>query len=348
MKLFSGARIWLVRTLWIVLVSSVLPLRAAEATTNQQPHHVTVGIYLTRIPSISLRENRFAVDFYVWLRWLDEQKFEPQKTIELVGGEITRREVQTEEVTNGLKIVTMRIQANITKVWDVTRYPLDTHNLEIIFEDSASDETALTYSADTANSHCEDKLSVNGWFLGKMSGLTTKHVYHTNWGMPNDPADSESNYSQAHFIVPIKRESGWFAIRMLYGPCIATVLALAALFISCHYPPPRFALPVGAIFATIASHFVVANSLPEHAQPAFVDTVHIMAAMLILLVVIESVWSLIVYRSGKEKSSARLFAELSACNSWRAHLRVRRDCSPRVRFRDRAAYTPVGATLPPA
>src|SRR5690348_2902799 len=74
---------------------------AAPTADAAGPSKVVVGAYVDRITELSLRENRFRVDFYVWFRWTgDDKDFDPLKTFDITNGNITQR---TGEVHQELK-----------------------------------------------------------------------------------------------------------------------------------------------------------------------------------------------------------------------------------------------------
>jgi hypothetical protein len=85
--------------------------------------------------------------------------------------------------------------------------------------------------------------------------------------------------------------------------CVSIFIALSALWIKPSNLDPRFGLPVGAAFALIASLFVVASNLPEAAQLTIMDKLHIIAGILIVSVIFESVLSLKLDEIGRVRES---------------------------------------------
>ena len=58
---------------------------------------VTLGVFLNQMPTMSLRENKFVVDFYLWFRWKGSAK--PYNTFEIIGGKIDSKQQTTLETT---------------------------------------------------------------------------------------------------------------------------------------------------------------------------------------------------------------------------------------------------------
>ena len=51
--------------------------------------------------------------------------------------------------------------------------------------------------------------------------------------------------------------------KLFIGMYIAFLVSFVALFINVEYDEPRFGLPVGGLFATIANKYIIEGSLPH-------------------------------------------------------------------------------------
>ena len=69
---------------------------------------------------------------------------------------------------------------------------------------------------------------------------------------------------------------------------------------------PRFGLGVGAIFAAIASAYVISSALPETNQYTLADKMNMLAVGVIFLSIVQSVFSLRLWKNGKEAASKSL------------------------------------------
>ena len=113
----------MVFALWIALALGAL---APAAASMQKPHPVTVGMYVTRVPEVSLHDNRFVVDFWIWFRW-DGDEIDRVETFEVVGGQIeskdsVSRAVVTEDGRER-NYAACRVVATISQYWEVGRFP---------------------------------------------------------------------------------------------------------------------------------------------------------------------------------------------------------------------------------
>jgi hypothetical protein len=83
-------------------------------------------------------------------------------------------------------------------------------------------------------------------------------------------------------------------------------VALLALNIKPFDLDPRFGLGVGAVFAAMASAYVISSALPDGNQVTLADRVVMWAVGFIVASIIESIVSLRLHQCGKEAASRRL------------------------------------------
>jgi len=89
----------LTKRLWPVVLLSIFiflpirnPLWAAESGEEVvKQETVYAGVYINQIFEVSLKDNRFSVDFYVWFRWLGDD-INPLESFEVVNGRIDSKE----------------------------------------------------------------------------------------------------------------------------------------------------------------------------------------------------------------------------------------------------------------
>jgi hypothetical protein len=267
----------------LALAAAALPAAADE------PVKVTVGVYINQIYDVSLKDNKFSVDFWIWFRW-QKPGVDPLKTFEIVGG-IKDSQVDNETVfekSTGEYYASSRVNATINKFWDVSRFPLDDHVLDIVVEDNTNDSSKLVYVPDEKNCGLEPGVQVPGWQVGGQQATVTDHTYKTSYGDPSLPPGNESVYSRFFTVF------------------IATLIALMALLIKPTDLDPRFGLGAGALFAAVASEMVIASSLPDTNVISLPDKLHIVAIFFIFASIFESIVSLRVFSKGQEDLSKRI------------------------------------------
>src|SRR5258708_6172465 len=117
---------------------------AAEKSAESGSVRVEVGTYVNQILALDLKGNQFNVDFYVWFRWKGDLKV--FDTFELANGRVlSKTGIVKKDLPGGVHYASARLLANITKFWDLRRYPLDDHSLRLEIERNQNEENLLLY-----------------------------------------------------------------------------------------------------------------------------------------------------------------------------------------------------------
>jgi hypothetical protein len=311
-------------TLWLVLLSLVLghirtlsaqtiPAAPASqpAATEPLPHEVYTGVYINQIKSIDLKTNTFVVDFWVWFRWKGDD-IKPLDTFEVVGGQVDGKTGEIHEVVKGWNYAACRATATMTKFFDIRRFPLDEHVLALAIEDSEMETERLVYHPDVDNSGLSPEVAVPGWKIDSSGAKVVDQQYATNYGNISLDTGNKSIYSRFVFEVSLTRPGAGYFFKLFWSLFLATIIALLALLIDPIDLDPRFGLGVGAIFAAIASAYVISSALPETNQYTLADKMNMLAVAVIFLSIVESVLSLRLWKNGKEALS-RTVDRVSFC-----------------------------------
>jgi hypothetical protein len=294
-----------------ILVPALCFINSAQAAVSpdsSQPLSVTVGAYILGLGDVDLRQGTCVADLWIWFRWRpDGSDFDPLENLELINGQI---EESTGEVhktlDDGQAYAAKRIRAVLHQQWDVTSFPLDSQAIRIACEDAELETHALVYQVDSANSGLAPNVAVPGWTIFGRSFEVAIHAYSTNYGDTSLPTGSVSEYSRFTASFNIIRPGFGLFVKLFAGLFAAVAIALLALFICPTHVDPRFGLPVGAMFAAIASQYVIASVLPESTEFTLADTLHVTSFTGIVLVLVESVMSLALYSSGRVRASRLL------------------------------------------
>jgi hypothetical protein len=297
-----------VRLVFVTVVVA-LPLSALAAESEPaKPLEVTVGIYLNQVRELSLRDNQFVADFWIWFRWKKGADFNPLETFEIVGGDIESRANENTEDLAGTEwsYATARIVARVVQILDIRKFPQDRHRLVIAIEDGDHPDFELTYAADAENSRIDPKVHVPGFRVANFETALVPHTYTTNYGDVTLPSDSESTYSRCEFALNVERPGFGYALKLMWGMWLSALVALLALFIKPINVDPRFGLGVGAIFAAMANQYIVSSVLPDSATVTTADIVGMATIVVIFIGVAESVASLWFYENEQVAHSKRL------------------------------------------
>jgi hypothetical protein len=258
-----------------------------------------------QIHGISLKDSQAVVDFHLWFRWTDDN-LKPLESFDLINGRIESKQNVYEATIKGMHYASCRVLATLHKLWDVSRYPLDKHVLTIEIEDNDLEADKLVYLADTENSGLSTNAEVAGWTLKAGKAIVVTNTDRTNYGDISLPTGHESNWSRFVYSLELSRPGVGIFIKLFTGLFIATAIALQALRIPPGLIDARLGLSVGAVFASVASEYLVAAGLPESNGLTIADKLHILSFAFIFLALVESVVVYKVVVRGNETSAARI------------------------------------------
>jgi hypothetical protein len=266
---------------------------------------VHVGVYVNRIYGVDTRGGAFNADFWIWFRWTDPE-LDPLKSFEIVNGAVESCEGEYRSEWEGSQYAACRVTAALANSWDASRFPFDDHHLVIEVEDAANEEDALKYVADTDNSAIDPRVQLPGWSVADHYGMVQRHTYATNYGDLSIPTGSKSIYSRYSYTIHARRQGYGVFTKTFFGMFISVLIAFLAFMVKPTDLDPRFGLGLGAIFAAVASEYVVVSILPQSAHLTLADLLHIIAFSFIFLSLGESCFALRLYNQGKEAEGDRL------------------------------------------
>jgi hypothetical protein len=269
-----------------------------------RPTEVAVGIYVNQIYNVSLKDNRFTADFYIWFRY-EGDNIKPVETMEVVNGKIdSKTGVMTKKI-NGINYSICRVVATINKFWDVSRYPLDKHTLQIEIEDSINDSEVMGFSPDTKNSALSPDAQVRGWKVVGTQSFDRSKEYISNFGDISLPSNSQSTYSRYVYAIDLERVGLGQFFKLFVLMFLATLVAFLAFLVT-PTSGPRFGLGTGALFAAAANSFVVGSSLPDSNGITMADLLQLTTIGLIFISLFISTVSLRLFTTGQEKMSQKI------------------------------------------
>jgi hypothetical protein len=278
----------------------------AQKPAPSPPCKVYVGMYINSIEAVSFKDNNFRADFYIWFRWKDGD-LAPFESFELANGRIESRVKDDSKDALGFHYVVGRVVATVTKHWELTRFPKDSHALPIEIEDQTMEQDRLLYIPDTENCAVSESLVIPGFTIAGSNFRCMPCTYHTNYGDPSLPTGNVSIYSRFVATVLIQRPDMSLYFKLSWAVLIALMIALGSLWIRPDEADPRFGLPVGALFAAVASEYVVTASLPDSGALTSIDLIHMTTVLAILMVVLVSIVSLHLWTMGRERTSRMLY-----------------------------------------
>lgn len=287
-------------------------LTAPEPTNppEARPVIVTVGAYVERIIAISVKDFEWKVEFYVWFRWEGDQ-VQMENNFEIVGGTIESAKKQRELVKDGKHYELYLVVAQITKLFDVSRFPCDDHLLSINIETPGWLRKDLLFQADSEGSATSSRLRIPGYVVSGFTTIEKPHSYKSGRGDPRSPPGAMTTHSQFRCGISIRRPDVGLYIKMFQSLFVACAIALLALFIKPTDVDPRFGLGVGALFAGVANSYITSSLIPDTGEMTLADTVNGVTVAMILVSLVESTISLYLYDRKELQTLSRLFDKVS-------------------------------------
>ncbi len=281
-------------------VTSAEPAPVAEATP------VTVGVYVERIPSLSIKETSWKAVFDLWFRW-EGDLLNPGEDFVLMDGTIDAKEKLVESQEGAEHYVRYRVSATFTKSFRITRFPIDEHLLTLALESGDKRRSEMVFVPDTGSTTVSSRVAVPGYKLTEFKGIEKAHSYKTTRGDPKLLVGTKSTFSQYRFGMSIQRDGWGLYFKMFQALFVAVGVAMLACFIKPTDVDPRFGLGVGGLFAAVANSYLVGSYVPDTGEFALADVVNAIGIVAILVTLIESTVSLYLWdRCGEEALSQRL------------------------------------------
>jgi len=281
---------------------------ASDAEVAKDPVQCHVGVYIVSLSDADLRSGTCVADFWVWFRWQDAN-YNPLESLEVIDGTIDEKSGEVQKILkDGSHYACQRIRATIRQKWNVARFPLDTQRILISLEDAEVESDGVVFVPDEAGSRVSPSVEAPGWKIGKFSIIAQPQVYDTNYGDTDLPTGASSEYSRAVISLELHRPGMGLFFKLLTGLFVAVGIALVSIAIRPTDLDPRFVLPVGAMFASIASQYVISSVLPDSADFTLADQLHVLAVGVIFLTLLESVISLFLTYADRQGAARRLDA----------------------------------------
>lgn len=274
------------------------------------PVPVAIGVYVDRIPELSIKDVSWTADFYVWFRWKGEE-IDPGEKFQIVDGWIEEKELEDSYDNGDEHYRLYRVIAKITKLFDVTRFPLDEHMLVINIECPEYHRSEMIFVPDTELCSLSSRARLAGYKVTSGTAVEKPHGYRTSRGDPRLPDDYHAIYSEFRFGITIERDGWGFFLKLFQGLYASLAIALCAFFIKPTDVDPRFGLGVGAFFASIANTYIASSLIPDTGVLTLADTINGMGMVLIFLTVVQSTISLYLYDICDRQNLARAFDKIS-------------------------------------
>jgi len=261
-----------------------------------------IGIYLKNLYDLSPSDFSIGADFYIWSNCTDTLSLFDQ--IEIINAKKIDEYSSFYAKDSNSYITYKNCKVQLTHNWDLKNYPFDKQRLRIIIEAQSSIE--FIKLIDDKNSFTLSKeMKIPGWNLD--TSYLEKYFanYPSDFGYRHTKF-KDKRFSQIIFVVEISRKSWGLYFKLFSGLYIAFLVSFLALFVRPDYVDPRFGLSVGGLFASVANKYVVDANIPATISFSFIDMVHFLTFIFILITLVISSISLKLYSQGEIGNSKLL------------------------------------------
>lgn len=271
---------------------------AADYTVPATAEKVTTGIYIDRIKSISLKDNLWTVDFFIWFKWTGDVN--PGQFFQVVDGSIDKNELIKNTTNGNENFALYKVTATITKQFDMFRFPEDNQLLTIDIQDKQLPRQNLVYVPDNTSSSVGPDVSVSGYAIDGLNVTEKPFLYNSTMG---DSMANSTTFSQFRSGILLSRNDLTVFFISLIGIFVAVFAAILSLTISSFQG--RFSMEGSSMFVGITSMLLITNIAPT----GIITVGHLVNAMglfVISLSLFESALSLHYFKKGEEELSRRM------------------------------------------
>ena len=272
------------------------------------PREVEVGIYLNRISEFSILDSSWKADFYIWFRWSGEG-IDPGETFKMATGELLNRELLKKSDAGDRHYALYRASAQISKKFDISRFPRDEHQLLITIEDRALESYQLVYKTEPSESDVSSRADVPGYDIVSLKTNVKPHSYKRPMGDPDLPRDFKATYSQFITGIVIARPTWGLFVKMFVALFIAMLLAVGGLFLTS--PSERLALGGTAIFVAIMNAEANASLVPATGMATLGDVIDSIGYIAMGVVIVQSIVYHRLVRDGEPGPVCLVFDRVS-------------------------------------
>ncbi|PHN07917.1 ligand-gated ion channel [Flavilitoribacter nigricans] len=267
--------------LWILL----LPARTGLA----QPQEVRTGIYLINVYDLDINQHSYYVDCYIWFKWkgeLDPMNIEFVNAVEKWGATVVPFYEEPQVLEDGYFYNGMRYEGRFYHAFDLERFPLDQHALDVQIENIDYSQDSLVYVAEENPTYVREDLVLPGWTILGTEVENRTHRYPINFGETGKP---EAIFSNFVFELQLRRPFNYFLLKLLLPLLIVICVSLGALLINPVSIDARISLPIGGLLSAVFLQQSYSSALPDVGYMVLMDKIYLLVYALIAAILLRVV-----------------------------------------------------------
>ena len=136
------------------------------AQAPEGPQEVYTGIYLINVFDLDINRHSFYADCYLWFRWKGERdpmNIEFVNAVDKWGATVEPFYEEAQLQDDGYYYNGMRYEGRFYHPFDLERFPLDEHQLDLQIENVDYPRDSLVYVADSSAAFIREDFHLSGW-----------------------------------------------------------------------------------------------------------------------------------------------------------------------------------------
>lgn len=245
------------------------------------PEKVSVGVYLANIQNVDRSTNSFRADFYVWLRWKNPD-IDPSAGLEIMNvyesWALTATPIYEEprEQSDGSRVWLARYQGSFNTPLSLSDFPFEKQTLKIVIEEGEQSVKNLVYEPDTEPIDLDPNITLAGYNFGQPRIAFDTNTYRSAFG-EIDSTREDKTFSRAVVEIPVSSPATSGIVKIILPVIIVLIASALGLIIPASYVDSKVNVPITALIALVAMHFVVSAALPEASYLLMIDLVYLLA-----------------------------------------------------------------------
>lgn len=262
---------------------------------------VYTGVYVDNVKSLSLKDDTWTVDFYIWFNWNGHYNPGNFQIIDASNVNIVQLKNSTEDNQN---YSLYKVTATISKTFDMFRFPVDQQFLTIDIQDSEQGRQNLVYIPDNADSIVGPEVIIPGYTIDGVNTTEKPYLYNSTMG-DSTLNNNTTIFSQLRSGILVSREDLTLLFLTLIGIFMAVFVALMSLLLSVTDNRSRISMETASMFVGVTS-LILVTSLSPVGVITVGHLITIVGLLIISLCILETVIAINYHKNGKEKLTRRL------------------------------------------
>ncbi len=261
--------------------ASAGPIETLPLSGPTGPDKVVAGVYVSNIQQVDLTTNSFDADFYVWLRWSNPD-IHPTAGIEIMNvyqsWALTTTPIydKPQKQSDGSLLWLARYQGSFNAPLSLADYPFQKQTLKIIIEDGEQNIGRIVYEPDKDPIELDPHITLTGYKLGQPRIEFGANTYESSFGAVESTREYRT-YTRILVEIPVSSPATSGIVKIILPIIIVLVASGLGLVIPSAYVDSKVNVPITALIALVAMHFVVSASLPQVEYLLMIDVVYILA-----------------------------------------------------------------------